>query len=173
MIKNNFLLSLLASTFLLQVSGQTKCPVKKVYAYKQTSLPGVNPKSITNPDSERKETFNYWIYLSMPASKTVSINNIWISGQKFSVKSEEVQSTPVNKIYNDPGAENKTIELVPKTKHKLILVYPSGIADNNELSAKARRKIEKNELVIDFTWKTKKRFARKKLIRILPPEILP
>ena len=174
MNKKTLLLSLTAFCFMAQVSGQVKCPVKKIYAYKQASLPGIQPRTAEKGGVERKETFNYWFYLSFPDSKNININNIWIAGKKFSVKTETVETSPVNKSNNISSAGNETTELVPKTKHRVILIYPSGLNnDEEELSARILKKIKKNELVINFTWKEKKRFAGKKLIKVLSPEALP
>ena len=173
MIKKVLLISFITFCFLVSAFGQSKCPVKKVYAYKQVSLPGIQPRTVVNGGKERKETFNYWLYLTLPKSKSISISHIWISGQKFSVKSEEIESTPVIKNDNSTGTENELIELVPATKHKLILFYPSGMLnESGDLSDRIRKKIGKNELVISFTWKNKKRLAKKKLIKILSPEPL-
>lgn len=174
MNKKSLLLSLVALCFMAQVFGQAKCPVKKIYAYKQASLPGIQPLTAENGGGERKETFNYWLYLIIPDSKNININNIWIVGKKFSVKTETVETTPVNKSNNISGAGNETIELVPKTKHRVILIYPSGLNNEAEdLSARILKKIKKNELVFNFTWKEKKRFSGKKLIKVLNPEALP
>lgn len=159
--------------FMSTAFSQVKCPVKKIYAFKQSSLPGVKPKTPENGGTERIETFNYWIYLTLSQSKYININYIWLSGKKFSVKTEEIKTTPVSKLNNTSGAANETIELVPETKHKVILLYPTGpLNDNGDQSAKMRKKIEKNELVISFTHKEKKRTAQKKLISLLDPEPL-
>jgi hypothetical protein len=174
-MKIKFLFSFFISfCFIAPGSGQVKCPVKKIYAYKQASLPGIQPRTVENGGKERNETFNYWIYLALPKNKSISIEHIWISGQKFSVKSEIIESSPITKINNSQVAGKETIELVPLTKLQVILIYPSGlINDNADLSAKARKKIEKNELVIYFTWKEKKRMVKKKLIKVLVAEPLP
>ena len=157
-----------------QVFGQAKCPVKKIYAYKQASLPGIQPLTAEKGGAERKETFNYWFYLTISGSKNINIKDVWIAGKKFSVKTETIETSPVNKSNNISGAGSEPVELVPKTKHKVLLVYPSGLNnDSEDLSTKIMKKIEKNELVIGFTWKEKKRVAGKKLIKVLPPEALP
>lgn len=174
MNKKSFLLTLVSLCFMTQAFGQVKCPVKKIYAYKQASLPGIQPRTAEKGGDERKETFNYWLYLTIPDSKNININNIWIAGKKFAVKTETVEASPVNKSNNISSTGNETIELVPKTKHRVILIYPSGLNnDADDLSAKILKKIEKNELVISFTRKDKKRFAGKKLITVLNPEALP
>jgi len=158
---------------LASMSGQPKCPVKKIYAYKQASLPGVNPATTGNRETERKETFNYWIYITLPASKPIHINHIWLSGKKFSVTAEEIKTKPVTKINQMAGATNIPTVLVPDTKHKVILLYPSGqLNDAIDLSVNMKKAIEENELVISFTRKEKQRTARKKLISLLYPETL-
>lgn len=159
--------------FLASMSGQAKCPVKKIYAFKQASLPGVNPATTGKSETERKETFNYWIYLTLPPSKSIHINHIWLSGKKFSVTTEEIKTKPVTKINQMAGTAIETTELVPDTKHKVILIYPNGLQnDAIDLSVNLKKAIEENELVISFTRKEKQRTARKKLITVLAPEAL-
>ena len=169
-----FLISVTAFCFNSPVFSQGKCPVKKVYAYKQASLPGVQPKKAEDGGSERKETFNYWFYLTLPDSKKIEITNIWISGEKFTAKAETVENSPVTKLINKSDSGNETFELVPKTKKKLMLVYPSGLNNETEvLSNRVQKKLDQNELVIGFTWKGKNRFAKMKVIKVLDPEALP
>lgn len=175
MYTNKLLVLLILIGFFTSVSGQSKCPVKKIYAYKQASLPGIQPPTVENGGKERTETFNYWIYLTLPSTKNIEVNHIWISGNKFSVKVESVETTPVIKTNSMSGAGNESTKLVPETKHKVILLYPTGLLSNEKegLSKKIITKIESNELVIEFTRKGKKRLARKSQIRVLSPEPLP
>lgn len=174
MYKKNILLILTSLCFLIPLTGQVKCPVKKVYAYKQASLPGIQQRTPENGGAERKETFNYWFYITLPENKSININHIWIGGKKFLAKADVIENSPVIKISNSSDTDNTTIELVPKTKNKIILIYPSGANNDTELlSARMMKKIRKYELVISFTSKGKNRIARKRLIRILNPEALP
>lgn len=174
MNKKKSLLAFIAFCFLSPGFSQAKCPVKKIYSYKQASIPGIQPGEIENGSKERKETFNYWFYITLSESKSISIDHIWINGAKFSAKAEVIETSPVIKIIYTSGMDNNSIELVPKTKNKVILIYPSGLNRDTELlSKKMMKKISKNELVINFTYKGKNRSIRKKMIRVLNPEELP
>ena len=151
--------------------------VKKIYAYKQASIPGIQPKLITREGGEsqqlpvRKETFNYWFYIGFSKNEKIDVTGIWISGKKYSVKTESVNNLPVIKINYTAASENATVVMVPVTRNAVMLAYPSGEAkDSEHLSKYLSNLVNKHELVIAYLWRGKKYYAVKKLITVLAPE---
>jgi hypothetical protein len=154
--------------------------VKKVYAYKQASIPGIQPKLITQEEGVsqqlpvRKETFNYWFYIGVSKNEKIEVNSLWISGKKYNVKNEPVNKLPVIKINYTAASENDTVIMVPVTRNAVMLTYPSGeVNDSVNPSKYLTSLIIKNELVIAYLWKGKKYYTVKKMITVLAPEALP
>ena len=75
------LLLVLFSSFI-----QVKPPVKKVYGYKQASIPGILPnyseENNIHPTgkSKPKQNYNYWFYLEFLKTEKINITGLWISG---------------------------------------------------------------------------------------------
>ena len=95
---NKKLLLLVSVTFIVLFPACAQ--VKKIYAYKQASIPGIQPGLITQEGGEsiqvparRKATFNYWFYTGFSKNEKIEVTALWISGKKYSVKSE-----PVNRL---------------------------------------------------------------------------
>ena len=172
------ILSFIACTFILgSINVIAGPPVKKVHAYKQASIPGIQPRFSetdgVNKADQRKQTFNYWIYLEIKGDPEISFSEIWIDGKKFMIKTEEIENTPVQKIISDGSSQNEIIILVPQTKRKVILVYPAGESrDSDPDSKKLTRLIKKNELVVVYTaHKGKRCYARSKHITMLKSDV--
>ena len=76
------------------VSGftQVKPPVKKVYGYKQASIPGILPDYTEENDiqpsgkTKPKLNYNYWFYLEFPKTEKINITGLWISGHSSRYK---------------------------------------------------------------------------------------
>ena len=149
--------------------------VKKVYAYKQASIPGNIIGSGENDIEEKKGTkqrkqtqnFNYWFYLSIPKKEKVTITGLWIDGKQYDIKSENITDLPVKKIVYTGLEKNDTTIMVPVITNKVILVYPGGIK-----SAGTRLKLAgANELVIRYTWKGGIHYTTIRKIRELAPDV--
>ncbi len=175
---NKKLLLLISFTIILlsPAFGQ----LKKVYAYKQASLPGIQPRVTTEEGggnkqrAERKETFNYWFYISFSKKEKITVTGLWISGKRFTVKSEPITELPVKKINYTAASANDTITMVPFTRNAVMLTYPSGMAnDTTPVSKYLLNLVNHNELVIVYFWKGKKYYAVKKMISTLAPEAHP
>jgi hypothetical protein len=151
--------------------------VKKIYAYKQASIPGIQPKLITLEGGEsqqlpaRKETYNYWFYTGVSKNEKIDVTSLWISGKKYNVKNEPVNNLPVIKVNYTAASVNDTVIMVPVTRNAVMLTYPSGEAnDSVYLSKYLSSLVNKYELVIAYKWKGKKYYTFKKTIIALAPE---
>lgn len=131
-------------------------PVKKIYAYKQTILPG---KKSNNTSS--KETYRIFIL----SSQTVHITGVWVNSAYFEFMVASVSKKPV--ILNN-GNEKKIA--VPITNlmvteisvKKMISPVPRPGGMLGQL-------LSKNEIVIVYSFKGKDYFISKKKAASLEP----
>ena len=151
--------------------------VKKVYAYKQASIPGILPaseendiKESNNPKrAERKQNYNYWFYLSIPKTDKIIVTGLWIDGKQYDLKSETITNLPVKKIVFTGLEKNDTTIMAPATANKIILVYP--VAEKPGYSKYALTLTKTNELVIRYTSKAKTHYTTVKKIKELAPDV--
>jgi hypothetical protein len=150
--------------------------VKKVYAYKQASIPGIIPSSdesdIKEPGAkkiERKQNYNYWFYLSILKSEKITVTGIWIDGKQHEIKSETVTNLPVKKIIFTGLANNDTTIMVPVTSNKVLLVYPGNEKKGD--SKYALNFARTNELVIRYVANGKTHYVTVKKIKELTPDV--
>lgn len=150
--------------------------VKKVYAYKQASIPGIIPSSdendIKEPGSkkiERKQNYNYWFYLSILKTEKITVTGLWIDGKQYDIKSEMITKLPVKKIVFTGLDKNDTTIMVPVTNNKVLLVYPG--AEKTDDSKYALNFARINELVIRYTSKGKTHYITVKKIKELIPDV--
>jgi len=166
-----FIFIICLSVFTLNSTAQ----VKKVYAFKQASIPGINIGNDNNDikeknstkQSERKQNFNYWFYLSIPKKENVSIKGLWIDGKQYEIKSETITDLPVKKIIYTGLVKNDTIIMAPATSNMIMLIYPGAEKNDNIVLSSART----NELVIRYTWKGKTYYTTIKKIKELTPDV--
>lgn len=158
------------------VSGytQVKPPVKKVYGYKQSSIPGIIPDYSEENDvqpsgkTKPKQNFNYWFFLEFTKTERVNVTGLWISGIRYDLKTDTITDLPLKKIVFTGLDKNDTTIMVPATKNKVILVHPSGESkiDDPKYALNLARQ---NELVVRYTWKNKSYYSTiKKLKEIIP-----
>ena len=94
-----FLLIIIVSGFM-----QVKPPVKKVYGYKQASIPGIIPDYSEENDiqpsgkTRLKQNYNYWFYLEFPKTEKINITGLWIAGIRHDIKADTITDLPVRKI---------------------------------------------------------------------------
>lgn len=171
MSKNIFILLFCLFTIYMVSHAQ----VKKVYAYKQASIPGniIGPgdddivEKNGTKQREKKQNFNYWFYLSIPRKENVNITGLWIDGKQYEIKSESISNLPVKKIVNTGLEKNDTTIMVPVTINKIVLVYPGAAK-----SVGSKLKLAgTNELVIRYTWKGNIRYATIRKIKELAPDV--
>jgi hypothetical protein len=153
--------------------GFAKPPVKKVHAYKQGSIPGIVPRLNDHTQkSERKPSFNYWFYLELGQHDKIEITGLWIGGIQSEYKMEIISHLPVNKIISSGATVNDTVTMVPATRNKVILIYPSATtAKNSHNSNYLEKLIAGHELVIRYAGNGKKYYAVAKKIEILPSDV--
>jgi len=160
------------------VSGftQAKPPVKKVYGYKQASIPGILPNYSEESDiqssgkTKRKQNYNYWFYLEFPKTEKINITGLWISGIRHDIKTDTITDLPVRKIILTGMQKNDTTIMVPVTKNKIILVYPSGESKIDD-SKYALNLASLNELVVRYVWKNKIYYTTMKKLKELDPDV--
>jgi hypothetical protein len=155
---------------------QVKPPVKKVYGYKQASIPGTLPdyseENDIQPSGKTKpgQNYNYWFFLELSKTEKINITGLWISGIRYDIKSDTITELPVRKIIFTGMEKNDTTIMVPATKNKVILVHPSG---ENRLddSKSALNLARQNELVVRYTWKNKIYYSTMKKLKELIPDV--
>jgi hypothetical protein len=160
------------------VSGftQAKPPVKKVYGYKQASIPGILPNYPEETDiqssgkTKHKQNYNYWFYLEFPKTEKINITGLWISGIRHDIKTDTITDLPVRKIIFTGMQKNDTTIMVPFTKNKIILVYPSGESKIDD-SKYALNLASLNELVVRYVWKNKIYYTTMKKLKELDPDV--
>jgi len=166
-----FLLIIIVSGF-----TQVKPPVKRVYGYKQASIPGILPNYSEENDInplgkiKPKQNYNYWFYLEFPKTEKINITGLWISGIRHDIKSDTITDLPVKKIVFTGMEKNDTTIMVPATKNKIILVYPSGESKSSD-SKYALNLARLNELVIRYAWKNKIYYTTMKKLKELNPDV--
>ena len=155
---------------------QVKPPVKKIYGYKQASIPGIVPDYTEENDiqpsgkTKPKLNFNYWFYLEFPKTEKVKITGLWISGIHHDIKTDTITDLPVRKIIFTGMEKNDTTIMVPVTKNKIILVYPSGESKIND-SKYELNLAHLNELVVRYVWKNKTYYTIIKKLKVLDPDV--
>jgi hypothetical protein len=168
--KTLFLFLLPIFSFVLSFA-QAKISVKELYAYKQANLPGIQPNTSEGEGvKETKTTYNYLFYFISPRSEKTTVTELWISGEKFIVKSETIKKTPVYKISYTAASGNDSLTLVPFTKNNVLLVYPSGkVKGSATMSKYLSDLISKHELVITYYRNGRKYYKVIKKITELEP----
>jgi len=160
------------------VSGytQVKPPVKKVYGYKQASIPGILPDYSEENDiqpsgkAKPRQNYNYWFYLEFPKTEKINITGLWIAGTRHDIKADTITDLPVRKIIFTGTQKNDTTIMVPVTKNKVILVYPSGESKIDD-SKYAINLARMNELVVRYVWKNKIYYTTMKRLKELDPDV--
>jgi hypothetical protein len=169
------LLFIIGSAFI-----QVKPPVKKIYGYKQASIPGIVPKYSNEndvqptPKTKPKQNYNYWFYLEISTTEMLKVTGLWISGIAHDIKVESINELPVKKIIFTGMGKNDTTIMVPRTINKVILIYPSRESKDTTINSKyAKSLITTNELVIGYVWKNKKYYTTVKKLKELNPDVQP
>jgi len=166
-----FLFIIPASAFI-----QVKPPVKKIYGYKQASIPGILPNYSEENDikptgkNKPKQNYNYWFYVELPKTEKINVTGLWITGIQHDLKSETVNNLPVRKIIFTGTDKNDTTIMVPLSKNKIVLVYPSGESKLGD-SKYALNLARLNELVLRYTWKNKTYYTTIKKLKELTPDV--
>jgi hypothetical protein len=159
---------------------QVKPPVKKIYGYKQVSIPGILPKNAEKNGiqptgkTKPKQNYNYWFYLKISKPEKIKITGLWIGGIAYNIKAETIDQLPVKKIILTGTKKNDTTIMVPYTKNKVMLVYPSGESINELIKTNPLKNIAMaNELVIAYSWKNKTYYSTLKKLKELSPDVMP
>lgn len=166
-----FLFIIISSAF-----SQVQPPVKKVYGYKQSSIPGILPDFSEANDihptgkSKHKQNYNYWFYLEFSKTEKISVTGLWISGIRYDIKADTITELPVRKIIFTGTPNNDTTILVPATKNKVTLLYPSGESKINSSKNEVNLS-SSNELVVRYVWKKKTYYSTMMKLKELDPDV--
>ena len=127
-------------------------PLIKVYAYAQSTLPGIKPGVSTNEKLRQpaRENVNYYFYAEYLNNENFTAITLWVKGNPYLVKTDSIKHSPVETTGND----SKKITLVPVTSNKLLLLQPGSIL-NSKPTASLQKMMKKAELVITYRWKGK------------------
>lgn len=130
MQKTIFLFALLTAG--LFTKAQT-AGTARLYAYRQSILPGVQPGGAITESGERieaKPTSNAQYIIYITATGRVYPVALWIKGERFAVNTEAIRKTPVIVFQDEERGNPQKKILVPKTTQKVWLLTPLPITDN-------------------------------------------
>lgn len=155
--------------------SQSSSPVKKLHAYKQANLPGILPRLPGDENnkqrSERKETYNYYLYIEVAKKENISVSAVYISGKKVKIKTDTIIMLPVAKLINTEATIPDTVTLVKATKNRVVMITPYGeITSTAAINAFHKKLIRENELVVFYRWKGKTYFNLVKKMTTLAPD---
>ena len=145
----------------------------KLYAYRQTSLPGLPPSTDSNKtiniSAEKKgPSVTYLIYLTHSTEKEIDLLEIWLNGESFGVAQEPVATTPVEYLYDNNSLQPQKMLLVPATQNKVLRLTPiEKIPSKTSLQKKALART--NELIVVYKERDKVNSKLLKKIKNLPP----
>ncbi|MFL5741755.1 MAG: hypothetical protein ACJ75B_16125 [Flavisolibacter sp.] len=143
----------------------------KLYGFKESVSVGKAPShSIDESGAQKNEVprarHNLFIYLE--SSTSVVPTEMWIAGQKFSVRVDTVKKTPVERSnYSMPGRP-KTVVLVPATKKTLLQLTPVSAKQEGQQD-KLKKLITDNELLVLYKQKGKVYYSSLKTLTALAP----
>jgi hypothetical protein len=147
-------------------------PAMKVFGFEQEVLPGTIPANVKdeNGNTVRKAAAkkNYFIYLSLKKNCNITPQQVFIRGKAFTVETKQVKNTPVEYVNSKTSIDSEEIVLVPSTSNKVIelkINEPVGV----KKSAKLKKLMHNNDLVISYVWKTRKYFTVLKQLKTLEP----
>jgi len=162
------------------ISGftQLKPPVKKLYGYKQASIPGILPTHTKENDiqptrkTKPKQNFNYWFYLEIAKTEKINVTGLWIGGIQYDIKTETITDLPVKKIVFTGMEKNDTTIMMPWTKNTVLLIYPSGEIKDAVIRSKYISNLARsNELVIRYSWKNRIYYTTVRKLKELIPDV--
>jgi hypothetical protein len=153
--------------------AQLKSPIVNGHAYQRASLPGTIPKGVANEDGSQsdrpiKPMITHFVYLEIKPSQNIKPATIWIRGKSYNLETEKITSVPV--VLERQGIGEKTLSdtLVKKTENNVFRIYPRGTLFTKASSA-ISKKINKQNIVIEYYWKGKKYYYTISNIKNLQP----
>jgi hypothetical protein len=122
----------------------------RVYGYAQQQLPGIVPRGNTEQGVPVKKEIvtDHLIYFSSPKSSHVTLVEMYIHGQPYSIKSGILLPTPVSQKDN----LGKTKILVPKTGNEVRQLMMSDYVPGMDFS-RARQKAAVNDVVVVYRYR--------------------
>jgi hypothetical protein len=164
-----FIIPMLFLFAFVSCKAQSKGTVN-LYGLKQAVLPGIIPGPITTDDGrvieeEFKPKFNLFIYTA--SNNTITPVEVWLSGKRYSVKTESISKTPVE--YTNPTSMPKpsVTTIVPKTNKKVLKLTLSDTEGKSSLKNTSLAKA--NELVVVYKQGSKVYYVALKSIKEIEP----
>ena len=149
------------------LAAQSQIVVRKVYGYKQANIPGARPVS----DIERAIPNNYYIFIETSKKETIKVNELWILGKRYALKTGLVPKTPVRKTIYTGSMDPDTVLLVPRSAHKVISVMPGVQAKtSSRIPENVAAMLLKYDVVIGYEWNGKKYYTWLRSLQTLQPE---
>ena len=138
----------------------------RVYGYVQQQLPGIVPKGNTEQGVpvKKKIVTDHLIYFSSPKGTRVTLVEMYINGQPYSIKSGNLVQTPVSQKDN----LGKTRTLVPKTGNEVRQLIRSDYVPGKDFS-RARQKAAVNDVVVVYQYRGNSYSAILKTLTKLEP----
>lgn len=153
--------------------AQSKSPIVNGYAYQRASLPGTIPRGVTNEDGSQadrpiKPMITHFVYLEIKTSQNIKPTTIWIRGKNYNLETEKITTVPL--VLDRQGIGDKTLSdtLVKKTANNVFRIYPKGTLVT-KASSTISKKINKQNIVIEYYWKSKKYYYTIRAIKNLQP----
>jgi len=174
-MKNKFAYTVPALILFLTACSIQKKNVIKVYAYSQAIIPGIIPAGIDENGNKIRNEYapkkNYLIYTENLKKNPVTITEIWIDTLHYTVKTEKVSATPVQKLRYNEYNRTDTVLLVPATSNTVMLVLPDKLSEKKISDAGKSGLTHDSGLTVGFLYKEKKYYTRVKEFKVLPPDI--
>lgn len=147
----------------------------KLYAYRQTSLPGI-PSSENKDEKgkliEEKKSFSltYSIYFTFSKDKTISLLELWLNGKVFGIEQQTILSTPIEYSFDNNSFQPQKMVLVPFTNNKVLKLSPIEKLPG-KISLAKKTLATTNELIVVYEENNKVNLKTVKKIKNLPPAI--
>lgn len=142
-----------------EIMSQTK-PLKKLYAYSQTTLPGKK----TNFPVKVKEIHR--LFITVAPKEKIEVTGVWVKNNYYGCNAKIIAAKHV--VNENTNFEKKI--LVPKTSNKIIELLLTKQVDSAPRPGSALGNLlQANEVVFVYTWKGKEYFSALKKITVLEP----
>jgi len=147
-------------------------PSVKLFAFEQDNVPGTKPVvKDENGNTVRKVAAmkNYFIYLSFNKSYNISPTQVFVKGKPLIIRTVSSQSTPIEHVNsNIPNKPAKTV-LVPATTNKVLQLHVNELEELSTKTNDIKKLTDKNDVVVVYSWKSKKYYAAMSKIKKLEP----
>lgn len=147
-------------------------PPIKVFAFEQDNFPGTKP-AVTdengNPVRKVATRKNYFIYLSFNKSYNIRPSHVFVKGKLFTIKTMSLRNTPIEHVNSNIPNQPEKIVLVPATTNKVLQLKLNESEGLTTTTNSIKKLTEKNDVVVEYSWKNKTYFATIQKLKTLEP----